>query len=80
MIFFNNPILNNYSKFDINNKMKFRYVTYTQKIEDIEKTVELLKTENYFDNMKNVDEWKEAYQNNLIITRAQKTKTIVINY
>lgn len=70
MVFFNNPILNNYSKFDINNKMKFRYVAYTQKIEDIEKTVELLKTENYFDNMKNIDEWKEAYQNNLIITRA----------
>ena len=70
MVFFNKPILNDYSRFDINDKIKFRYVTYTQNIEEIEKTVKMLKLENYFDNMKKTEEWKESYQNNLIITRA----------
>ena len=70
MVFFNKPILNDYSRFDINDKIRFRYVTYTQNIEEIEKTVKMLKLENYFDNMKKTEEWKESYQNNLIITRA----------
>lgn len=70
MVFFNRPILNDYSKFDLNDQAKFKYVAYSQDKEEIERTVEMLKKEDYFENMIKNELWKESYQNNLIISRA----------
>lgn len=70
MILFNRPILNDYSKFNINKNVKFRYITYSQKPKDVKMTIDILKDSNYVEKLLKTDLWKESYENNLIVTRA----------
>ena len=70
MILFNRPILNDYSKFNINKNVKFRYITYSQKPKDVKMTIDILKDSNYAEKLLKTDLWKDSYENNLIVTRA----------
>ena len=70
MILFNKPILNDYSKFNINKNSKFRYVTYSQSLDEVKMTIEILKESNYVERLLKTNLWRDSYENNLIVTRA----------
>lgn len=69
-ILFNKPILNDYSKFDIENTIKFRYVATNQNLNEILETIQILKEKDFIEKLLKTDVWKEAYENNLIVSRA----------
>lgn len=60
-----NPILNNYSTVDLNNNTTFRYITLGQNTKEIIDTIEILKKSNYYDNLIDLECWKDSYQCNL---------------
>ena len=60
------PILNDFSKFDITDQTTFRYVSIGQDIESIKKTIECLKGNNYYKQLIKQDYWKNSYECNLI--------------
>lgn len=60
------PILNDYSKVDLSTSTNFRYVTLGQDISVIKKTIECLKQDNYYKELKKQDYWKNSYECNLI--------------
>ena len=70
IILFNRPILNDYSKFKINKNMRFRYITYSQSLSDVKMTIDILKKNNYINELLKTDLWKDSYEGNLIVTRA----------
>ncbi|MDD4795859.1 MAG: U32 family peptidase [Bacilli bacterium] len=59
------PILNNYLTLDVRNNIKFRYVTIGQDTETIIETVEILKKENYYSELKRIPFWKDSYECNI---------------
>lgn len=65
-ILYNKPILNNYSKVDVLENTKFRYVTSNEDINIIEETINELKKDNYYKNLKKLNYWKNSYECNLL--------------
>lgn len=61
-----NPILNDFSKFDIPSNISFRYISLNQDMNTIIETIEMLKKQNYYENMKNSLFWKESYECNML--------------
>ncbi len=61
-----NPILNNYSKVSITENITFRYSTLGQSLDIIEKSINIFKKENFYDELKKMDFWKNAYECNLM--------------
>lgn len=61
-----NPILNDYSKFDINDNMSFRYVINNEDIDTINKTIESFKKKDYYKNLKKLKYYKNSYECNLL--------------
>ena len=61
-----NPILNDYSKFNLPSNISFRYVSLNQDLNTIIKTIEILKQENYYNKLKNSLDWKESYECNIL--------------
>ena len=59
------PMLNNYSKINTNDNVSFRYSTYGQSLEEINDTIKCLKKDNYYDELKKLDFWKDSYECNL---------------
>ena len=68
-IIYKDPILNNYKKVKPYNKSSFRYVTYGQTIDEIKKSVELFKSNDYFKTMRKNKIWKNSYENNILENR-----------
>ena len=62
----NIPILNNYTTLPINDNISYRYCCLGHTIEEIEKVVESLNKDNYYDYLKELDTWKNSYECNLI--------------
>lgn len=60
------PILNDYSTLYIRDNIKFRYVTIGQDKETIIKTVDLLKKDNYYSELKKLSFWKDSYECNIM--------------
>jgi hypothetical protein len=44
-------------------------MTYGQTIDEIKKSIELFKSNNYFDLMKKNNIWKNSYENNILEDR-----------
>ena len=59
------PMLNDYSKVNITSSTNFRYSTLGQSLELVEKSVNCLKKENYYKELKKLDFWKNSYECNL---------------
>ena len=60
------PMLNDYSKVDISKNTSFRYITLNENIDVIKKSVECLKSNNYYEELKKIDFWKNSYECNLL--------------
>lgn len=63
------PILNNYKKVVAYGKSSFRYVTYGQTLDEIKKSVEMFKSDYYFELMKKSKIWEKSYENNILENR-----------
>ena len=61
-----NPILNDYSKVNITNNTTFRYSTLGQSIDLIEKSINCFKKENYYEELRKINFWKNSYECNLL--------------
>ena len=59
------PMLNDYSKINTDDNVDFRYSTYGQSLEEINGTITYLKKDNYYDELKKLDFWKDSYKCNL---------------
>lgn len=60
------PILNDYSTLYVKDNIKFRYVTIGQNEETIIETINLLKKENYYSELKKLSFWKDSYECNIM--------------
>lgn len=60
------PILNDYSKVNITNNTQFRYVSLGQDIEQIRKSIQCFKSDNYYKNLIENEFWKNSYECNLL--------------
>lgn len=65
-VLYKNPILNDYSKVNLNDTTTYRYTTIGQSLDLIEQTVNCLKEFNYYDELKKMDFWNKSYECNLI--------------
>lgn len=63
------PILNDYSKVELNDYTKFRYITTGQNINEILETIEIFKNKDYYNKLKTIHPWDVSYECNLIDTR-----------
>ena len=61
-----NPILNDYSKVNTTNNTTFRYSTLGQSIDLIEKSINCFKKENYYEELRKINFWKNSYECNLL--------------
>ena len=59
------PLLNDYSKVNINNNTKFRYMTFGQTNEEINNSIECFKKNNYYKELIQNEFWKNSYECNL---------------
>ncbi len=66
----NKPMLNDIKKLDIRDNITFRYMTYGDDIETIEKTIDCFKTANYFEELSRLSSWRDSYEGNIIESRA----------
>ena len=64
------PVLNNYSRFKIEENVNFRYITLGDNIENIRKTINILKEINFYEKLKAVDYWKNSYECNIIESKS----------
>lgn len=69
MIIADTPMLNNFQYFNNCNSIKFRYVTTDQEIDEIIKTINTIKEENYYEKLKNMKLWKDSYEGNILESR-----------
>lgn len=60
------PILNNYNTLNVDDNIKFRYITIGQDEETIIETVEILKKENYYSKLKDLPFWRDSYECNIV--------------
>lgn len=60
------PILNDYSKVNITDNTTFRYSALGQSLDIIEKSINCFKKDNYYDELKKLDFWKNSYECNLM--------------
>lgn len=59
------PMLNDYSKVNVNNNTKFRYITFGQTKEEINNSIECFKKNNYYKELIQNEFWKKSYECNL---------------
>lgn len=59
------PMLNDYSKINTGSNVSFRYSSYGQSLEEINDTIICLKKNNYYNELKKIDFWKNSYECNL---------------
>ena len=64
------PVLNNYSRFKIEENVNFRYITLGDNIENIRKTLKILKEINFYEKLKANDYWKVSYECNIIESKS----------
>ena len=69
MLVADSPMLNNFQRVKNNSNVGFRYITTDQEIDEILKTIEILKKENYFENLKETEIWKTSYEGNILESR-----------
>lgn len=69
IIFDDNPILNNFQKFDIPNNITFRYITNGQNLDEVLKSIEMFKIKDYFNVMKKNIIWNNSYEGNIVESR-----------
>lgn len=60
-----NPILNDYTTIDTDNYTKYRYNTIGQNIDCIDMTIKILKEDNYYKKLKDIEYYKNSYECNL---------------
>lgn len=65
-IIYNKPILNNFTRFEPQENISYRYVTYGQTVNEIEKSIKLFKSDDYYNQLKNTDTWKDSYECNVL--------------
>ena len=70
VITYSQPILNDYSKFNMEKNASYRYVAINDNLEEIKNVVNILKEENYMDKLLKTKKWCNSYEGNLVITRA----------
>ena len=59
------PMLNDYSKVNVSNNTKFRYLTFGQTKEEINNSIECFKKNNYYKELTQNEFWKNSYECNL---------------
>ena len=59
------PVLNDYSKVNVSNNTKFRYLTFGQTKEEINNSIECFKKNNYYKELTQNEFWKNSYECNL---------------
>lgn len=59
------PMLNDYSKINLNNNTTFRYMTFGQNIEEVKNSIICFKKNNYYKELKQNEFWKNSYECNL---------------
>ena len=60
------PILNDYSKVNLNNNTSFRYISLGQDIESVKNTIKALKNDNYYKELRKQQYWENSYECNLL--------------
>ena len=65
-LYYEYPILNDYSKFDLGANAKFRFITRGFTNEQIEFFIKNVCDCNYYEKLKGNEEWKNSYECNLI--------------
>ena len=65
-IFYNKPILNNYSNVDFFNNCKLRYVLNFNDEKEVEILIEGMKSDNLYNFIKEHKLWEKAYECNLL--------------
>lgn len=61
----NEPMLNDYSKVNVSNNTKFRYITFGQTKEEINNSIDCFKKNNYYKELTQNEFWKNSYECNL---------------
>ena len=59
------PMLNDYSKIDLNNNTKFRYMTFGQTKKEIDESIKCFKMNNYYKELIKNKFWENSYECNL---------------
>ena len=59
------PMLNDYSKVELNANTKFRYITNGQSLEEIDASIKGFKSDNYYKKLIQNEFWKNSYECNL---------------
>ena len=64
------PVLNDYSRFKIGENVNFRYIALGDNVENIRKTLNILKEVNFYEKLKTNDYWKDSYECNIIESKS----------
>ena len=64
------PVLNDYSRFKIEENVNFRYITLGDNMKNIRKTIKILKETNFYERLKANDYWKDSYECNIIESKS----------
>ena len=64
-----NPMLNNYQRYNNSDNISFRYVTTGQKLNEIMQTIEILMDKEYYKKLKNTSTWKDSFEGNILGSR-----------
>lgn len=59
------PMLNDYSKVELNANTKFRYITNGQSLEEIDASIKGFKSDNYYKKLIQNEFWQNSYECNL---------------
>ena len=70
MLYYQYPILNNYSKVKYNDKVSYRYVITDETEDEFKETINIFKNSNsYYSDLNNMNYWKNSYECNLLDSR-----------
>lgn len=65
-IYYEEPVLNNYSKFELNKNVKFRFLAKGFSVDDIKEFILSVKQEDYYNKLIQKEIWKNSYECNLL--------------
>ena len=65
-MYYKEPVLNDYSKFELNKNIKFRFITKGFLVEDIKEFILSVKQEDYYNKLIQKEIWKNSYECNLL--------------
>ena len=65
-MYYKEPVLNDYSKFELNKNIKFRFITKGFLVDDIKEFILSVKQEDYYNKLIQKEIWKNSYECNLL--------------